>query len=1765
MSTAKKWQFLFSVMVLLGLAFSLAAPMGVQAKAPVQESSTLKPTVTYAERADVLPALRDVAQDYTAEPAEGGEQPMLQLPKSLTGKTSVWADGALQNAPVTGQMPAMQANFDGINNIAGVAPPDTEGDMGFDPATGTKYYFQWVNLHIQVWDVDDPAAPVSVLGPIAGNAIWSGFGGACASNNDGDPIVLYDELAHRWFISQFSVSGPYYNCIAVSQSGDPTGAWYRYAFLYSNTKMNDYPKYGIWPDGYYMTVNQFTGGSSWGGAGAAVYERDALLAGNPAARQIVFDLYSVNSNFGGMLPADFEGTPPPAGTPNFFAEVDDTTFLGDPQDSMRLWQFHVDWATPANSTFGLSGLPNQTLTVADFTPLCLSTRDCVPQPGTQKLDAIGDRLMYRLAYRVMDDGTQMMAVNHTVDAGSARAGVRWYQLSAPAANTTFTLDQQGTFAGANPASDTNHRWMGSIGIDRMGNLALGYSVSSGTVYPSVGLVGRLVSDPANTLPQAEAIVFSGTASQSGVNRWGDYSSMSIDPQDGCTFWYTTEYSSGSWDWRTRIVSFRFPTCTDQPTGVLSGTVTNSVTDLPIEGAHVTVGLYGAVTGANGAYSIQIPAGTYDVDFSAYAYLPESVTGVNVTVDATTTLNAELDPAQMRTVSGTVTDATPGGHSYPLYARIDIEGYPNSPIYTDAVNGTYSVQLPEGMEFTLTATALLPGYLPDSETLTIPASNQVVNFGLLIDAAACVAPGYMVVPGPVAENFDSLTVPALPAGWAMVQTAGTNTSTAWATRVGTRYPSGYTAQSGTQLAFFNSWSVSSPNAARLYQTASMNMTTLPGYGLSFWMFHDTGYTSSHDTVQVQVSLDNGATWSNVGPAFDRVGAANEWLMHTVDLSAYSTATNLRLGFLATSAYGNDIHLDSITLGSGCAAVPGSRLSGYVFDDNTDLPVLGALVDTGVAQAVSAATPLDSALGDGFYTTFAPQGASVPVAVSKAPYATLNASLTIPSNASMTQSFYLLAGELGVNPTEVTQTLVMGTTGSQTVTLTNTGAANASFLLTEINAPVTNVPQSDDLAYNRRHVGPKRFNDYTIPIPNYMLEPKQALIDWPNAGTLLNSYPTGLTMPWGVGFNTIAEDLWAGNIGAGGGDDLDYRFLTNGTNTGDTIDTSPWIGSWAADMTYNPTTGTLWQVNVGGDNCIYELDPVTRVATGNTICPAFGTSERGLAFDPITNTYFSGSWNDSIINRFAPDGTILEAVDVNLGIAGLAYNPSTGHLFVSESGGDVSIHVLDVNANYAEIGSFDVAALSGGEAGLEIDCDGNLWAANQSTGNLIEFTSDETGVCDWMDIPWLTETPVSGTIVPAANQVVTLGFDATSLMPGTYEAQLMVSHNTPYALSPIPVTLTVTLAPGSGQLSGTVTALERCDVNPAPLAGALVEILSGTTVVYTTTTGADGHYLWAALAGGPYTVRVSSAGYVMEEASFTLVADQVVTRDFELRSDLPCIVSDKTSLVAYLPADETKDVTLTLENLGAADGNFELIEIPAVGMGSHILPDEVLVTEGFEGDFPPTDWTQISNSAVTWALGDYSPHTGSYYAHVEYDYNQDEWLLTPEMFLSEGTLSFWSFGSLYWCKTTYDNCDLNVWIVVGEVGGADDILVGKGDDAWTTTWAWAQSTFNLTPLLPGGPVRIGFQYLGDDGTEIGLDDILLDGTESLDVPWLSEAPTTGTVPGDGQLPITVTFDSTGLANGIYTAILRVKLAPYGNINIPVTLVVGAPKLYLPLVGK
>ena len=390
-----------------------------------------------------------------------------------------------------------------------------------------------------------------LYGPADTNTLWSGFGGGCQTNNDGDATVKYDQAADRWIISQFSVStSPYLQCVAVSTSGDPTGTYTRYAFQYND--FPDYPKLGIWPDAFYETFNLFnSAGTAFLGPEVCAYDRAAMLAGQTATQQC----FVLDAAYGGLLPSDVDGaTPPPAGSPNFI--------LGLDTNSLDLWKFHVDWANSASTTLaGPTSIP-----VDAFQLACGGSGGvCVPQDGTTtELDTLGDRLMYRLAYRNFGDH-ESLVVTHAVTAGTS-TGVRWYEIRDP--NGSPTVYQQSTFA-----PDSDHRWMSSAAMDHLGDLAVGYNVSSSTTNPSIRYAGRLASDPLNTLSQGETTLIAGTGSQTTytafppphtapLTRWGDYSSMSIDPTDDCTFWYTTEYltTDGSFNWHTRVGAFAFPDC-----------------------------------------------------------------------------------------------------------------------------------------------------------------------------------------------------------------------------------------------------------------------------------------------------------------------------------------------------------------------------------------------------------------------------------------------------------------------------------------------------------------------------------------------------------------------------------------------------------------------------------------------------------------------------------------------------------------------------------------------------------------------------------------------------------------------------------------------------------------------------------------------------------------------------------------------------------------------------------------------------------------------------------------------------------------------------------------------------------------------------------------------------------------------------------------------------------------------------------------------------
>ncbi|MCX6303622.1 MAG: T9SS type A sorting domain-containing protein [Bacteroidetes bacterium] len=457
------------------------------------------------------------------------------LPEDPAWQKQEATDAPLSAAPIQ--------NFDGMPNILGYYPPDTQGDIGIDK------YVQVVNVNFAIYSKTGSI----LFGPASLNTIWTGIPEPWNSTNSGDPVVLFDQAANRWIITQFSLPPGYTQCaelVAISQTSDPTGAWFRYVFQYGST-MPDYPKFGIWPDGYYMSTNQFTGGGPWAGVGASAFERTKMLAGDPTAQMIYFDLTAAGDP-SGMLPSDWDGvTTPVAGEPNHFTYYNDWS---SPTDRyLRIWDFHADWVTPANSTFAQVA----SLVTAPFkSSLCTDPNgrgQCIPQPGTTVLlEDLSDRLMYRLQYRNFG-GYRAMVTNHTVDVdNTGHAGIRWYELRNTGAG--WGIYQQGSWA-----PDASHRWIGSIAMNSVGDIALGYSVSNATTtYPSIRYTGRKPGDPLGTMSVAEQTVIAGTGSQTGVYaRWGDYSMMSVDPSDDVTFWYTTEYVqvTGSTSWKTRIASF----------------------------------------------------------------------------------------------------------------------------------------------------------------------------------------------------------------------------------------------------------------------------------------------------------------------------------------------------------------------------------------------------------------------------------------------------------------------------------------------------------------------------------------------------------------------------------------------------------------------------------------------------------------------------------------------------------------------------------------------------------------------------------------------------------------------------------------------------------------------------------------------------------------------------------------------------------------------------------------------------------------------------------------------------------------------------------------------------------------------------------------------------------------------------------------------------------------------------------------------------------
>jgi hypothetical protein len=487
-----------------------------------------------------------------------GSRPMVrprpQIPNSRpVTSAEVGEDGALQDGASLMVSTTPGLNVLGLGNgfpgfTVQYAPPDTNA------AVGATQVAETVNVSFAVFD---KATGSIAAGPTALNSFWSTVDPShCGlSGNLSDPVVLYDRMAGRWFIEVITVSSPFKFCVAVSSTSDATGTYHLYTFT-DTQGLPDYTKTGVWPDAYYLSARQFnTSLTAYLGPKACAMDRSKMLTGAAATIQCFLDPSTPTSS-DGMLPANLDGaTLPPAGSPEYFMLLPLPS--AGTSTKLQLFKFHVDFTTPANSTFTGPSV----ITVASYKEAS-SFNGFVPQLGTtQKLDGLGFSLMHKLSYRNFTGATphESLVVTHNVSVGtgtSLRYAPRWYEIRSP--GSTPVVFQQGSYS-----PDTTWRWLGSAAMDKVGDIALGYSASSATIHPQIRYTGRTPSTPAGKM-QAEATIFSGNGSQTGqgLYRWGDYSSMSIDPVDDCTFWYSNEYipSNGAFNWSTHLFSFKFTSC-----------------------------------------------------------------------------------------------------------------------------------------------------------------------------------------------------------------------------------------------------------------------------------------------------------------------------------------------------------------------------------------------------------------------------------------------------------------------------------------------------------------------------------------------------------------------------------------------------------------------------------------------------------------------------------------------------------------------------------------------------------------------------------------------------------------------------------------------------------------------------------------------------------------------------------------------------------------------------------------------------------------------------------------------------------------------------------------------------------------------------------------------------------------------------------------------------------------------------------------------------
>src|SRR5215831_13157172 len=1456
-------------------------------------------SVGHSIRNDTSPALRTMPQIKASPMAP---QQALRNPSVTAGrKLENRPDPDVQSTMPKANMPSTILNFEGID-FPGVncncAPPDTNGEVGL------TQYVQMVNTGLQVFDKSTGA---SLMGPISVESIWSGFGGLCENNGFGDIVVLYDQLANRWIVSEIAGIGfPTDECVAVSTGSDATGSFNRYDFnLGSN--FFDYPKLGVWPDGYYLSMDVFnSSGTAFLGPQAFSFDRTAMLAGNPATF-IMGPLGSPSDNF--YKPADLDGSiPPPAGAPNPVIGV-------GVNQTWPLYRFHVDFANPQNSTFTLGG----TLIPDPYSLIC-GGGACVPQLGGDPLDTLGDREMFRSAYRNFGDH-EALTGNMTVDAGNGVAGIRWFEIN-NATSGTPAFTQQGTYG-----PDSTYRWMGSLAMDHNGDMALGYSASDATINPQIRYTGRLVGDPPGTMGQGEAHLFDGTGSQvDTASRWGDYSDMTIDPVDDCTFWYTQEYyqTTSAFNWRTRIGNFKFPSCTPQPHGTLEGTVSSGGN--PIAGATVTANPLGAstTTDATGHYSLLIPTGDYQVTAHALGY-NDLTQPATVTDGGDTVLDFALTAAPSDPLDGTVRDS--GGNPIEN-ATVTILGTPIQPATTD-VNGHYSfASVPDGT-YNVKAQAGNCN-LPQTDSVTIsgPTTHDFAlpsrhdNFGY---SCRLETPDYIEGTTPLGlSGDDNSTSVNLPFTFSLY---------------GQSYNTAYVCTNG-HLTFQN------PRFGCPFFNSSIPSSGMPNAAIyPFWddLFLDGSSSTWTETLsnpdRFVIEWRNASFFPCCGDRldFEVILYANGDILteyRNVD-NAHEQGNSATIGIEnqdGTDAFQYSFNTPALNLGQTAIRYflpPSGFVQGNVSDANDHLALGGAKVQAIQNNNVVRQTTTD---GSGFYRMELPVG-SYTIQATKANYETGSADVAITENQTTTQDFSLRTPRGEVSPASLDFVVEPGDTATKTLTLSNTGGLPMSWDVKESGGG----PAGPSVAGKGSKLSTIDLSKGELASPAwYGLRSRSAgrAPAVSTGGPLAPTWSTIASYPSGIMDNSA--DFIDGKEYSVGGIDSGFNLLKKGyvydpsSNSWSPIADMPVArekpgvaavnghlyvtGGWDASGTpiaetdvYDPSSNT-WSTVAA--NPAPTAAPGVAVADGKLYlvggcADAFCTTTGHVArYDPSSDTWDSvaayprsdawescGGINGKVYCSGGTDGS-------NTFASGDVYDPG------SNSWSPIANMPIDLWASAAGAANGMLLTSSGvtngfstiTNQGFAYDPSADSWTAlpnatfaryraggscgfykigGSSGGFSPTPDSEKLSELDqcfaFTDVPWLSESPTSGTIDPGSHTDVQVTVDTTGLALGVYKATLTFRTNSgrhPTLTVPIQLTVRYTRGFNSGGGAYMDTAgyqwLADRAYTPANKSG-YVQATPKTTSTKSAIGGTDDDPLYQKARENPMTYRftgLNAGDYTLE---------------------------------------------------------------------------------------------------------------------------------------------------------------------------------------------------------------------------------------------------------------------------------------------------------------